>query len=675
MSLLYFDGFETYGDGSDIAYNVPEGTTWRGAWEEETTYVVNDVVLLSDVFYVALRGVTGVQPPSNPGNGFLDMSIGCAPESGSCSYASGEFTQSGIGNDLWDSDVFNFAYKDATGNVTLIARLVSTTAVDDYTVAGLMLRDNMTPGSPHVTITVSPAGALSMSWRDSQGGWANGNYEADVEFPIWLRLRRNGDDYYGAYSPDGVEWTDCTAEITFSMSSTLKGGLAFSPDDLSTSYEAVYSNVSLDSTPITGVTLACWATANVDVLEGVMSPRNAWAGRWLTTTANPPMIAEATAGLCGRFTHGCSGRTPKLTEDHTLIVGCRLRAVDFHDGDVMLRLWDVTNDENGREGIGLAYGAGGDLKIVRKYYNKDTSEDTDILVAATSGLNWLESEWKHVELKVHTATISFNGSLYNGSNVIDAIESTEGLAVGQEINAWYLPALTYIASIVDAHSITVTNNATHNQVGAYIFALGGSYTLRVNGEVVLSSDIYPVEGVSWTVLYDALSIESPAEGATLYLDDLYICDSTGSAPTNDFLGLALVTRCVPNSDSDTNEWTPQTGANHFEMVDDGVTADDDTYIEADSTGDTELWSHTAIGDVGTIFGVQVCTDVSAPAGSCLLKTAVRHSSDDISVDDGVTVYTSDYQPVVRLLEHLPGETPTEWTQGNFNATRFGVVLG
>ena len=46
---------------------------------------------------------------------------------------------------------------------------------------------------------------------------------------------------------------------------------------------------------------------------------------------------------------------------------------------------------------------------------------------------------------------------------------------------------------------------------------------------------------------------------TLDIDDLYICDGTGSAPHNTFLGDCRVDTLLPTADGTAQQWTPSTG--------------------------------------------------------------------------------------------------------------------
>lgn len=62
------------------------------------------------------------------------------------------------------------------------------------------------------------------------------------------------------------------------------------------------------------------------------------------------------------------------------------------------------------------------------------------------------------------------------------------------------------------------------------------------------------------------------------VSDFYLLDTTGSSPDNDFLGDVQVEPLRPTADGTYTEWTPNTGTDHFALVDDASNA-----IDGDAT--------------------------------------------------------------------------------------------
>jgi hypothetical protein len=128
------------------------------------------------------------------------------------------------GEDIWGSkDEFNFAYLEKTGDFDFITRIESFMAAHQYTKAGLMAREDLTPGCRHIYFQVfsdnSPRnnnnGGYEFQYRAAKDSLmkaiypksATGTPEFPVKFPnTWVRLQRAGNEFTGYYSTDGKTW-------------------------------------------------------------------------------------------------------------------------------------------------------------------------------------------------------------------------------------------------------------------------------------------------------------------------------------------------------------------------------------------------------------------------------------------------------------------------------------
>lgn len=94
-------------------------------------------------------------------------------------------------------------------------------------------------------------------------------------------------------------------------------------------------------------------------------------------------------------------------------------------------------------------------------------------------------------------------------------------------------------------------------------------------------------------------------GQDYFFDDLYICDEIGTI-NNTFLGDVRVATVLPDADTATKDFTPDTGSVNFSRVDESPVIDDDTsYVENGTVGATDLYSFAAVGVTGTVHGIQV----------------------------------------------------------------------
>lgn len=128
------------------------------------------------------------------------------------------------GEDIWGTkDEFSFVYIERTGDFDLASRIESLSAANLYTKAGLMAREDLTPGCRHIYFQVfsdnSPRnnnnGGFEFQYRAAKDSLmkaiypksATGTPEFPVRFPnTWIRLQRVGNDFTGYYSTDGKTW-------------------------------------------------------------------------------------------------------------------------------------------------------------------------------------------------------------------------------------------------------------------------------------------------------------------------------------------------------------------------------------------------------------------------------------------------------------------------------------
>ncbi|MHC4701127.1 MAG: LamG domain-containing protein, partial [Planctomycetota bacterium] len=84
--------------------------------------------------------------------------------------AGGVFTVSGSGADIWaDSDEFHFAFKEATGSSTIIAKVESLDNTDPFAKAGVMIRDTLEGDSRYAGVFITPENGVRFQYRSAPG--------------------------------------------------------------------------------------------------------------------------------------------------------------------------------------------------------------------------------------------------------------------------------------------------------------------------------------------------------------------------------------------------------------------------------------------------------------------------------------------------------------------------
>jgi regulation of enolase protein 1 (concanavalin A-like superfamily) len=165
------------------------------------------------------------------------------------------------GADVWGvKDEFHFAYVERTGDFDLISRIESLAAANLYTKAGLMAREDLTPGCRHIFFQVfsdnNPRnknnGGYEFQYRQVKDSSMKAIYPKSStgtpEFPVkypntWIRLQRAGNDFTGYYSTDGKIWKPYTT-FTLALPSKIYLGLAVTAHNTGHNATAKFRNIA-----------------------------------------------------------------------------------------------------------------------------------------------------------------------------------------------------------------------------------------------------------------------------------------------------------------------------------------------------------------------------------------------------------------------------------------------
>ena len=158
---------------------------------------------------------------------FANQDIGSVGFAGGACYSGSTFTVRASGADIWDAaDALHFVWRSWTGNVEVIARVVSVQNTDPWAKSGVMIRESLNANSIHALMVVTPGNGTSFQRRNSTGGGSAHSTPGDgVVAPYWVRLVRNGTTFTGYRSNNGSNWVEVGSE-TFTMTSMFRVGLA-----------------------------------------------------------------------------------------------------------------------------------------------------------------------------------------------------------------------------------------------------------------------------------------------------------------------------------------------------------------------------------------------------------------------------------------------------------------
>ena len=192
---------------------------------------------------------------------FKHTDVGNPAIAGTVTVSGGGFDITAGGADVWGvKDEFNFVYIEKTGDFDFAARVESLTATHLYTKAGLMAREDLTPGSRHIYFQIFPNnnprnknnGGFEYQYRQIAGVEMKAIYPARFEgtpdFPVtfpntWIRLKRIGNKFTGYAGTDGKSWKEY-ATFTLDLPEKVYLGAAVTSHKTTELTTAKFRNIS-----------------------------------------------------------------------------------------------------------------------------------------------------------------------------------------------------------------------------------------------------------------------------------------------------------------------------------------------------------------------------------------------------------------------------------------------
>jgi hypothetical protein len=252
--------------------------------------------------------------------------------------------------------------------------------------------------------------------------------------------------------------------------------------------------------------------------------------------------------------------------------------------------------------------------------------------------------WQRDNAGAAQATLGFNASqqfvLYRGN--LTTLIATGATVIQQ--NRWY-----YIEIKIN-------------------FADAGSYSLKIDNVVEFSgsTDMQALgsSGADWFEMF-----HTTANSGTYWIDDIYVLNTDGSAPQNDFLGPHYIYTLKPSGDN-TVVGTPSSGGTSFDDVDETTTNLDTDYVTHTSAG-TDLFDMGNLSVTPSqISAVQ--TEVvtkKTNSGTCTARSKLKSNA---TTSNGTTqAMGPEYQWWTDIFE-LDPDGSIAWTASSVNSAIVGV---
>lgn len=200
----------------------------------------------------------------------------------------------------------------------------------------------------------------------------------------------------------------------------------------------------------------------------------------------------------------------------------------------------------------------------------------------------------------------------------------------------------------------------------------GSCVVKVNGATWITVATGQDTKATANASANQITLNGSTSTNTATFDDFYICDLSGSAPQNDFLGDCRIDCQFPNADGSNSTWTPSTGTTHYTLVDE-ATPNTTDYVESNVIGNKDTWAFQDLSSItGTIYGVQINTAaLKDDAGGRSIINTVKSGATNA---DGATQAMSTSQIYYLDIFATDPATTAAWTESAVNAAEFGVKV-
>jgi Tol biopolymer transport system component len=220
----------------------------------------------------AIAALWGAGANAEPVGAFGDQAdVGEVSTPGSVSVSDGSYRVTASGANIWGTeDAFHYAWTERSGDLHIGADIAFEDAgVDPHRKAGVMIRQNLTPGSPYADVMVHGDGLVSLQYREAQDGPTRQIVSA-MTHARRVRLEREGDFvYFSVAGGDGV-LAHAGGSFRIAFQAPYLVGLAVSAHNDAVTETATFSNVELTVpqlayVPDTGY--AARVEATLEVLE------------------------------------------------------------------------------------------------------------------------------------------------------------------------------------------------------------------------------------------------------------------------------------------------------------------------------------------------------------------------------------------------------------------------
>lgn len=208
------------------------------AKKDSFQYIISDGFSNSEKAMV----VIDIKEKTDPLYPWLFADVGNPALKGSVGKKGNKINLGASGSDIWgNSDNFGYAWQIANGDCEIITRIEHIDNTNEWSKAGIMIRETLDAGSKYALVAITGAHGLTFQRRLRARDGSRGDGHDGIAAPYWLKLTRKGNVFTSSISPDGRKWTE-TANDSIPMNDNVFIGLAVTSHD-----DSKIGNVSFSS--------------------------------------------------------------------------------------------------------------------------------------------------------------------------------------------------------------------------------------------------------------------------------------------------------------------------------------------------------------------------------------------------------------------------------------------
>lgn len=201
--------------------------------------------------YIAAQKAA-LQGANSPGIFEAHGDVGTVLHPGSVEYdaAKQTYTIAGSGENMWFAkDAFHFAWKKASGDVTLTADISFLgKGAQEHRKAVLMVRQSLDADSAYADVALHGNGLTSLQYRDEKGA-ATHEIPANVSAPKRLRLVKRGAYFSMWLADERGKFQLASGATRIALQEPLYVGIGVCSHDANVVEKALFSNVSIEAQP------------------------------------------------------------------------------------------------------------------------------------------------------------------------------------------------------------------------------------------------------------------------------------------------------------------------------------------------------------------------------------------------------------------------------------------